>query len=489
MSLITGYRIKKGWRLCCSILLLYLVVGSPLFSQDIVQRFSVKGGKMYILLSKKIQPAALREFVQKYELAPLGIRRFIDTGNDDSIRICGWKVQLDTDTLFSLSKPIQSADINNDKGQIIFHGKGWGEENGAFPVVINKTILGYNRFRNKEAFAVQDSIVSFFLRNNQKANRVMLAGSFNNWSEDNMPMTKVENGWVARVKLAPGKHWYKFIIDGGWTTDNDNLQNENDEKGNTNSVYYFPNTVIKLKGFSSERKVFLAGSFNNWAPGELVMKKKEDGWELPLYLAEGTYTYRFIIDGNWIADPGNPRRFPNEFDDYNSVITIGSPFLFKLDGYADARQVILSGSFNKWRNNELVMVKTNSGWELPYVIGAGNYEYQFIVDGKAMADPTRPAYSTGKKTSYLILHPNYTFQLKGFENAKSVYLAGTFNNWEPNALAMKKENDRWVFSVYLAPGKYLYKFIADGQWIIDPANKLWEQNEHKDGNSVLWIEE
>jgi hypothetical protein len=487
MSLKAGYRIKKEWRLCCSILLLQLVVGSPLFSQDTMQRFSVKGGKMYILLSKKILPAALNEFVQKYELAPLGLRRFIDTGNDDSIRICGWKMQLDTDTLFSLIKPIQSADINNEKGRIIFHGNG-RQENGTFPAVLNKTIFGYNRFRNKETFAVQDSVVSFFLRNNQKASRVMLAGSFNNWNEDNLPMAKVENGWLAFVKMTPGKHWYKFIIDGNWATDNDNLQNENDGEGNTNSVYYFANTLLQLRGFTNAKKVYLAGSFNNWAPRELLMKKKEDGWELPLYLADGTYTYRFIADGNWMADPGNPRRFPNEFNDYNSVITIGEPFLFKLDGYANAREVILSGSFNKWRNNELIMIKTDFGWELPYILGAGNYEYQFIVDGKAMADPARPAYITGKKTSYLILHPNYTFHLKGFENARLVYLVGDFNNWVPHALAMKKENGEWIFRVHLAPGKHLYKFIVDGEWIIDPFNKLWEQNEHSNGNSVLWIE-
>jgi hypothetical protein len=53
---------------------------------------------------------------------------------------------------------------------------------------------------------------------------------------------------------------------------------------------------------------------------------------------------------------------------------------------------------------------------------------------------------------------------------------------------MKKENGGWIFTAHLSPGKHLYKFIVDGKWIIDPANKLWEQNEYGSGNSVLWIE-
>jgi hypothetical protein len=54
---------------------------------------------------------------------------------------------------------------------------------------------------------------------------------------------------------------------------------------------------------------------------------------------------------------------------------------------------------------------------------------------------------------------------------------------------MRKDGEDWVFTVNLQPGKYRYKFVVDGKWIIDPHNPLWEQNEHRTGNSVLWIEE
>ena len=53
---------------------------------------------------------------------------------------------------------------------------------------------------------------------------------------------------------------------------------------------------------------------------------------------------------------------------------------------------------------------------------------------------------------------------------------------------MKKENGKWIFPIFLKPGKYTYKFIVDGTWILDPENKLFEQNEYNTNNSVLWIE-
>ena len=138
------------------------------------------------------------------------------------------------------------------------------------------------------------------------------------------------------------------------------------------------------------------------------------------------------------------------------------------------------------------MQKTAEGWSIPYAIGPGNYEYRFIVDGKEMKDPANPISikPNGKDgNSFLIFEPNYTFRLKGYPNAKSVYLAGDFNHFTPNSLAMKKDGDEWVFAIHLSRGKHLYKFIVDGEWIRDPQNKLWEQNNFKTGDSVVWVEE
>lgn len=80
---------------------------------------------------------------------------------------------------------------------------------------------------------------------------------------------------------------------------------------------------------------------------------------------------------------------------------------------------------------------------------------------------------------------NTTFRLKGYTDAKIVNLAGTFNDWKPSSIVCGKEGAEWVCRVDLKPGKYFYKFIVDGTWIIDPANPASEDDGRGNLNSVL----
>ena len=191
-----------------------------------------------------------------------------------------------------------------------------------------------------------------------------------------------------------------------------------------------------------------------------------------------------------MEDPNNKDRFPNEFNEYNSVVRIGPVYKFKLTGFTSAKKVILAGSFNNWRSYELVMGRVYNGWELPYSLGEGNYEYHFVVDGKVVADPANKEISVKGHSgnSYFVIGANYTFRLEGYGNAKSVFLAGDFNDWSGNTYAMKRVDDEWLITVHLMPGKHQYKFVVDGKWIIDPDNKYWEENDKGSGNSVMWFE-
>jgi len=153
---------------------------------------------------------------------------------------------------------------------------------------------------------------------------------------------------------------------------------------------------------------------------------------------------------------------------------------------------MLTGSFNGWKTYDLLMQKTAKGWQLPYTLGPGNYQYRFLVDGKWIEDPDNPLFLRDRKNntvnSFLIIQPNYTFRLEGHADATAVFLAGDFNDWTPDALKMQRIGDAWIFNVHLSVGKHLYKFIVDGQWTRDPANPLWEENEDA-GNSILWMEQ
>lgn len=57
--------------------------------------------------------------------------------------------------------------------------------------------------------------------------------------------------------------------------------------------------------------------------------------------------------------------------------------------------------------------------------------------------------------------------------ATSVFVTGSFNAWNITQHLMQKQPDgRWTMTLPLAPGRYEYKFVVDGEWVIDPANPI-----------------
>jgi chromosome partitioning protein len=66
-----------------------------------------------------------------------------------------------------------------------------------------------------------------------EANDVELVGSFNNWDrEHGVKLTRNSNGvWHAKLDLEPGRHLYKFVIDGAWCPDpaNENRSAPNED--------------------------------------------------------------------------------------------------------------------------------------------------------------------------------------------------------------------------------------------------------------------
>lgn len=49
------------------------------------------------------------------------------------------------------------------------------------------------------------------------ATEVSLAGTFNGWEPGVTPMHRGPNGkWQAKLDLPPGRHEFKFVVDGAW---------------------------------------------------------------------------------------------------------------------------------------------------------------------------------------------------------------------------------------------------------------------------------
>lgn len=132
-----------------------------------------------------------------------------------------------------------------------------------------------------------------------------------------------------------------------------------------------------------------------------------------------------------------------------------------------------------------------------FVIKAVNGPIKFNRDAKGLVESLTlepapglsPRAVTAKKLTLSApsLKGSTTFRLKGYPNARVVAVAGSFNDWKQSQLLCGKEADEWVCRIDLAPGKYTYKFVIDGDWILDPENTNTEGDERGFENSVLVV--
>ncbi len=73
--------------------------------------------------------------------------------------------------------------------------------------------------------------------------------------------------------------------------------------------------------------------------------------------------------------------------------------------------------------------------------------------------------------------------------AKKVYIAGTFNDWNTKSMPMKKSKDgTWRIMVKLSPGRYEYKYFADGMWAQDIPGAELAPNPFGTQNCVINVE-
>ena len=72
--------------------------------------------------------------------------------------------------------------------------------------------------------------------------------------------------------------------------------------------------------------------------------------------------------------------------------------------------------------------------------------------------------------------------------ATAVAIAGTFNNWRPEATPMVEMGEgQWLKELVLPPGTYEYLFVADGTWLPDPLAKETVPNPFGGVNSVITV--
>ncbi len=73
---------------------------------------------------------------------------------------------------------------------------------------------------------------------------------------------------------------------------------------------------------AGKHSVGITGDFTDWEILDLI--DLGGIYILKLDVEPGLYRYKLIVDGNWIADPGNPRQEPDPFGGQNSILEVGS---------------------------------------------------------------------------------------------------------------------------------------------------------------------
>lgn len=75
-----------------------------------------------------------------------------------------------------------------------------------------------------------------------EAKCVCVAGTFNGWKPDDLPMQRGPNGtWETALYVAPGHYEYRFVVDGEWRDDPRAGERVPNEFGSENCV-------LKVKG-------------------------------------------------------------------------------------------------------------------------------------------------------------------------------------------------------------------------------------------------
>jgi 1,4-alpha-glucan branching enzyme len=346
--------------------------------------------------------------------------------------------------------------------------------------------------------------------------------------------------WSRTVSLKPGYYAYKYVVDGDWILDPGNparktingLEDSAVSVGGVGPTATGPGSGIKVPvtfSFADAHatSVLLAGEFNNWADNEdgkvtghtewLLKGDGSGNWTLTVPLAPGQYKFKYVIDGGarWEKD----KKLPPTMDD-NSLVEVkpvpvenagaaangGSTFL-----YTDtkANTVHVAGDFNAWLDNvdgkvtghgEWLLQNDGAGnWRLTAPLPPGRHKYKFVIDGgarwetdptmpvatdgnsvievpgTALAPPAAPAPKAGSGVSFTYADPA----------AKTVFVAGEFNEWNMTANPMQKNaSGTWTATIPLKPGKYQYKFVVDGNWKPDPANPDAVDDTYGGKNSV-----
>jgi cyclomaltodextrinase / maltogenic alpha-amylase / neopullulanase len=145
--------------------------------------------------------------------------------------------------------------------------------------------------------------------------------------------------------------------------------------------------------------------------------------------------------------------------------------MFYADNYSDL----------KLKNNRVIDIKFNFNKTKLIFTPAQGTEGLFLLD---FSFNKRPYVIPVRVMQQQLIE----FKFKPDKKYNKVFLFGSFNSWNRSDLEMKGNNGEYDIAIPLEPGRYQYKFFADGIELVDPDNPNKIPNGMGDYNSVLTID-
>ena len=181
-----------------------------------------------------------------------------------------------------------------------------------------------------------------------------------------------------------------------------------------------------------KHQVYIAGDFNNWSENATVMNEDDGIYSVTLFLKNGKYSYKFIVDGKWISDDNAKDFVEDGYGGQNSIVFVGNKndidalrkVNFIYEPSKVVKEVYLVGSMNDWNIKANKMVETSKGvYEISLLLKPGEYEYKFNEDGMFyVTDQNAKDFADdgfGGKNSVLVVDDSFDkVIIKNFEKPK-----------------------------------------------------------------------
>jgi len=136
-------------------------------------------------------------------------------------------------------------------------------------------------------------------------------------------------------------------------------------------------------------------------------------------------------------------------------------------------------------NSESLVLTVSSTQARSHALEAGLY--RFTIDYRASS-----AARWSEATVVVRVRPiqRITFRYFSEDSDKRVSIAGNFNNWSyaDHVCEYNKAEKSYEITVGMKPGRYEYKVVVDGEWIMDPANPDTVSNGMGGFNSAMVVE-